>query len=255
MDALTFVKQPIMRVPIVVALSVVAALAQASSAKTQRPSAGTGVIAGTLRDVASGHPLVRGSVCVSFARDEAQNDVRCERADSAGAFRLEDVPAGPRMLRVACTTYPLFAQFLDSVRVVVPERGTVSRHLSVGTAGCDLRPLRRITRVFSGHYTSGFEMSEFVPCPRDRWFIPSDSVGTLRGLRGRAWVRGTKPGGLGAALLQATPERVSGGGRYFVRWRGTIEGPYNYGHMGMSPFQITVDSVLDARTPGPGDCG
>ena len=129
------------------------------------------------------------------------------------------------------------------------------RDLAVGTAGCDLRPLRRITGVFSGHYTSEFEVSEFVPCPRDRWFIPSDSVGTQRGLRGRAWVRWTRPGLLDAPGGEATPERVSGGNRYFVRWRGAIEGPSSYGHMGISPFLITVDSVLDVRTSGRDDCG
>ena len=111
-----------MRLPIVT-LVVLAALTQAASALAQQRPAGTGAVAGTLRDAASGQPLVRGSACVAFSRDEAWSQVRCVRVDSSGGFRLEGVPSGPRTLRVACATYPLLSQFLDSVRVVVPDGG------------------------------------------------------------------------------------------------------------------------------------
>jgi hypothetical protein len=252
MDALiTFVKQPTVCVPIVT-LTVLAALTQASSAQAQQPPAGTGVVAGTLRQAATGQPLVRGWVCLWPPR-KALNQFRCVRADSSGGFQFERVPSGPRMLRVVCDTYRLFGgPFREhEFRVVVKEGGTVSRDLPVVTAGCDLRPLRRITGVFSGHYRF---MSEFVPCPRDRWTIASDSVRTWKSRRGRAWVRGTKPGG-GVAVGEAQPKRVFGENQYFVRWRGTIVGPHRYGHHDMWQFMITVDSVLDVRTPRPGDCG
>ena len=40
----------------------------------------------------------------------------------------------------------------------------------------------------------------------------------------------------------------------FVRWTGTLVGPGTYGHMGMSPFEFNVDSVLKVRAPRKGDC-
>ena len=38
-------------------------------------------------------------------------------------------------------------------------------------------------------------------------------------------------------------------------FRGTLIGPFAYGHFGMSDYQLTVDSVLFARLPSRNDCG
>lgn len=45
-----------------------------------------------------------------------------------------------------------------------------------------------------------------------------------------------------------------GNPRFYVRWQGTVEGPGEYGHLGISPFEIWVDSLIEIRAPSKADC-
>lgn len=89
-----------------------------------------------------------------------------------------------------------------------------------------------------GHYVTGFETSEFVPCApehaNERWWLTGDSA-VYTALQDAAY------GAVPAA------ERKGRTGRTFVRLRGRITSPGRYGHMGAYEREIEVAEVLDVR--------
>jgi hypothetical protein len=212
---------------------------------------------GTLLDSATRRPLTRGGACVWLTASPHAPPMRCVPADSAtGVFRLAGLQPGEYTLRLQCVSLTLPGSVLDHVSVEITRAEPVRREFSVNTATCDKRPRRVITGTFRGHYSAGFEESRFTPCPADRWFIPSDSVGTRFVRRGEAWVTWRTPPGRRPPVAWPEVERDRHGGRkYYVRFSGTVTGPGSYGHIGIAPFLMTVDSVLEARTPAPNDCG
>jgi hypothetical protein len=128
--------------------------------------------------------------------------------------------------------------------------GDVQRNWLVNASTCDARPIRHVYGVFRGHYSRAFEMSAFRPCAADSWARASDSLKRTDPLR--AWVTWDS-GAPGVSLPPIAPDSF-GVISYFVRWRGTVEGPGSYGHMGISPFVFRVDSILEIRAPQSNDC-
>ncbi len=123
----------------------------------------------------------------------------------------------------------------------------------VSSAGCDLRPLRQVSRIFTGHYTPGFESSKFVPCANDAWFVPTDSLDLYPYDAKEAWVTWRDAANQQVKWPDAPRDEYKNP-TYYVRWRGTLVGPGRYGHLGVSPFQFFVDSVLLLRAPTKNDC-
>jgi len=243
-----------MRILRPLAATALMALAAACATVPAQTARAQGVLVGTLRDSATRRPLTRGAACV-WIEGPSGTRTRCARADTAGAFRLDSVPPGRYAVQITCRGMGILGETLASIPVEIGGARPVRRDVSVATTKCDPREEREITRVFNGHFTAGFEESRFVPCPADRWFVPGDSVGTRLVPRGEAWVAWRSPEVSRAIGAWPSPERTpSGNVRFFVRWRGTMTGPGHYGHMGIAPFVIQVDSVLEARTPSPADC-
>lgn len=206
-----------------------------------------GRISGTVRDSAGRVPprtWVRITVVVSPSLGYGFGG----EVDSTGAYDVDSVPAGRHDVSVACAK-ATFASALLARESVDFGPQAVRRDWVVGTSDCDPRPLRRITRVFAGHYTFGFEMSRFVPCDHDSLFIPSDSVPPGGGV----WVNWSTRSSVPRKWPRA-PRDTWGNTTLFVRWRGTATGPAFFGHMGVSRFQFSVDSVLEMRKPRRDDC-
>jgi hypothetical protein len=134
----------------------------------------------------------------------------------------------------------------------VTEPKELKRDWLVSTVGCDHRPMRRITRVFTGFWTPGFEASEFIPCPVDSWFLPGDSLPPNYNSQS-AWARLGK--GARVTKWPNAPRDRWGNPQFYVEWHGTLEGPGHYGHFGMSAFFFTADSIIQIRAPQRGDCG
>ena len=111
--------------------------------------------------------------------------------------------------------------------------------LPVDGTGCDRRVLAEEYGVWRGYYTEGFEISAFQWC--------DDSTRSI-------WVQYAE--GAQARSPVAWPTHGAHDvPHYFVGFRGTLIGPFAYGHFGMSDYQLTVDSVLFARLPSRNDCG
>ena len=220
-----------------------------TSASPQASAAGQG-LHGVVRETPARASGRRLSVCVFIS-----SQPKCAAVDSAGAYRFDSLPLVKVQVAVICETVRMFGGWLvtDSIQISSAER--TRRDWAVSMAGCDLRPVRRMSGDFSGHYVGGFEASEFRPCEGDGWFTSSDSLELYPFDNRRAWVTWSERASKGVRWPQGAPPRDSDGNpRYFVRWRGTVVGPGRYGHMGISAFEFLVDSLLEIRVPSATDC-
>ena len=184
-------------------------------------------LTGTVWDTVSGRPITRGAVIL--------NDAATVLLGRFGEFDFAQIPdTGSLRLRVQCRTRSIFAEILLE-RELRRDQDLSRLELGVDGRSCDLRPRYEITGVFVGHWKAGFEMSEFTQC----------------GTGASAWLNFTP----GVADTVSWPD---GGDpyypRYFVRVRGTLEGPGHHGHFGMSSHVLTVTEVLEARNPRRRDC-
>jgi len=227
-----------------------------ASAHGQPPQRGTASLFGTVYDSTTGRPLPRIRICRPDG-ERRSPPAQCGAGDTLGHYRLDGLPAGTFTVTFFCPGPQVIGGRIDSQSVSL--RPGERRRLDHPTRpdGCDLRPIRLLHALFTGHYSAGFEQSEFLFCANSAWFATADTVG-MRAVRGRAWVAwprtGTVPGTPGE---WPTPRRVYppwNYPQYFVRWFGRLEGPGQYGHMGVSPFELTVDSIVEVRTPRDDDC-
>jgi hypothetical protein len=236
-------------------LTIVASLAVIATAlDAQSLGTGTAVLDGVVRDSGSGQPMHKSWVCVNVQLSQSSFANRCGRTDSTGAYRADSIPSGRRQVWVACETVRgLGGKQLASDGMAFDESTSVQRDWAVSSVGCDPRRIRRVTGFFRGHYTPGFESSEFIPCPADGWFIPGDSLDRYPYDNRRAWTEWA-PGFNQRLRWPRVPRDRHGNSRFYVRWRGTVVGPGRYGHLGVSAFEIRVDSVMELRAPSKRDC-
>ena len=237
----------------IIAAFLLTPLVSAPSPAQARPLPRTAAMFGMVRDSASGDPIHKAWVCAFIPAGLSSIESRCARVDTVGAYRLDSLPAVGMRVSVSCETIRGMGQGLAYDSVVFADSASLRRDWTVPTAGCDRRPVRRMAGVFRGHYTPGFESSEFVPCAADGWFIPGDSLDLYPFSARRAWT--TWPPGVGRGLKWPDARRDRyGNSRYYVRWRGTVVGPGRYGHLGVSAFEFVVDTVLELRAPRQRDC-
>lgn len=200
---------------------------------------------GRLRDSVSGEPA-RG------VRIVVEGRVGYSASDSLGYYLLFDLPPGEQRVRFLCPSRSLVAVAVVATRTVRVEPRTDSlANFTLPVSSCEDPPLRSVRGDFAGLYTEGFESSVFVPC---RPFVDLRGT-TLEGVRQRAWLTLSEGARRTARLLDWPDVPAPRGYRtYYLRVRGTLEGPGNYGHLGMSTFGLTVDRILEIRAEPPGSC-
>lgn len=231
----------------------VAGLCLPHTAPAQRRPSGGAVIEGTVRDTVRGHLLTRTRVCVKLHDSRATFWTPCALLNSSGFFRLVHLPEGTWKVTVSCETGPGYGKVLASDPIAVSEAAPVRRDWTVDRAGCDPRPLRLVRGVFRGYYTMGYEVSDFVPCFADAWFLSSDAVRYKRFDQQSIWASLNSARFSDKFRWPNTP-RGKHGTRYYVHWRGTVIGPGHYGHFSMYAFELRVDRVLELRDVREGDC-
>lgn len=219
-----------------------------------RQPSGAAVIRGTVRGTVSGQPLARARVCAELPDKRAAIWTRCAPVDSSAVFRLDRLPAGTWKVAVICGTVRAYSKSLVQESVAVSETAPVRRDWTVDPAGCDPRPLRRVSGEFRGYYAFGYEISDFVPCAADAWFVSADSVKSKPIDRRSAWAVLDESRFPEAFRWPNAPPDKYGQAHYYVHWRGTVVGPGHYGHFGSSAFELRVDSVLELRAVREGDC-
>jgi len=209
-------------------------------------------IRGTVTELASRRPTEKVWVCAYTPARVSTSAQPCVRTDSVGSYSIDHVPLGRVPMAVVCERLRGFGKTVASDTLVVTEAGSLMKHWSVPTTGCDTRRIRRLSGIYRGRYTGGFEESDFAPCAQDAWFLPSDSLNVYPFDAGRAWAEFAK--GTSIKRVRKVPHNSWGSAIYYVRWRGTVTGPGHYGHMGVSAFQFQVDSILEMRAPRRSDC-
>ena len=119
--------------------------------------------------------------------------------------------------------------------------------LVVPRTTCDGAPVAA-NREFRGRYSGGFEHSSFVPCPSS---LPDGARWDGR----QIWAH-FAPGLLermGARWPPPAPRANEDSGAY-LRVRGKLWGPGIYGHLGLTAYELEIDSILEVRRPKRGEC-
>jgi hypothetical protein len=197
-------------------------------------------IYGTVLDSASGRPL-RGMAL------QVQGRQGVVLTDALGHYLLFGMPLGTPVVRIRCASLGADPPPLASraVRVVPGTDSLVD--FRVSAASCVEPRADTVSGIFDGVYTVGFEASIFEPC--HPFADPSPSGGGRRW----AWLVVSPLGRRQHPLWPDVPER----GRvrtYYVRARGALIGPGNYGHLGSYPYELSVDRFLEILAEPPGSC-
>jgi hypothetical protein len=223
-----------------------------TSLDAQSPRLGVdrAAVVGVILDSSTRQPPKKTRICPAMRTDDWWIAGPCAEPDSIGRYRLDDLLLTSIQLSVTCETAGLGEKRLAGEILAFTEPTEIHRDWIVSTAGCDPRPMRRITRTFTGFWTPGFEISEFIPCPVDSWAVPGDSLAADD--NASAWARLAE--GVRVPKWPEVKLDKWGNGRYYVEWRGTLEGPGHYGHMSLSSFSFVADSVIQIRAPRRGDC-
>jgi hypothetical protein len=248
---------PSMRVFICLASICLAMLDGIRPLQAQRvPSwSGTGIVSGIVRHsgLAIGRRL---RVCALYWTGPQAQRMTCDDVQESGTYTVDSLPFASIQISVNCDVLnPFRGGFLATDTVTLESSPHVRHDWNVIATSCDPRPLRRVSGEFRGHYSGGFEESEFVPCPADTWIVPGDSLHLFPFLGRRAWATWSERVGRSVKWPAGAPRESFGTPRFFVRWRGTVVGPGSYGHMRMSPFEFLIDSVFELRAPSSNDCG
>jgi hypothetical protein len=106
-----------------------------------------------------------------------------------------------------------------------------------------------------GVWTPGFESSSFVPCADSALGLTGQLLPRKRLFGSHARADLTDGARKAPVAWPANVPRDSfGNAAYFVVRRGILKGPGSYGHMGVSEFSMTVDSILSIRAARSNGC-
>ena len=228
-------------------------VASASSLNAQsRLGVDRAAVSGVVLDSSSGKPPRKSQICPIMKTGPTWVAGPCSRPDSLRRYRLDDLLLTTVDVTVSCATARGFGNQLAREILIVTEPKEIEKDWIVSGAGCDPRPTRRVTGVYRGFWTPGFEASEFIPCPSNSWSLPGDSLPREYNAQ-RAWAVLGKNAQIGK--VPDAPRDAWGNPKFYVAWRGTLEGPGQYGHFGMSTFSFVADTVIELRAPRRGDCG
>ncbi len=198
---------------------------------------------GRIIDSASGRPI--GGV-----RMRVDSLMGIPGSDKDGWYLLFGVPPGARHASIYCPSQRLISWRKVATRVVsVSPRTDSLVNFQITLTGCSEPPAHTWTGEFRGHYTMGFESSDFTPCEQElerlegteyegeTQYVWVESFGP-DALKGIKWPKGNDP---------SYPT-------FYVRWRATITGPGSYGHLGVGMYEMRVDRVLELRKSRGNDC-
>lgn len=198
-------------------------------------AAQTTIIRGTVRDSLTGRPLVAAMV-------EAG---RRDSTDDRGAFTLGHVPSGEVTFGLFCPTRTMRGKNILLQRMRLVPGTELSIDLRVDTVLCDEPEYREFRAELRGLYARGFEWDGFRICADSTLPLPRDAN------RSSPWsdaytsvyIPPSAQESFGRAVEKGAPEYMRSEIAIYVRWTGTFRGPGQYGHLGLTPYAFTVDSV------------
>jgi hypothetical protein len=192
-------------------------------------------------------PLVGAQVVV-----RAGNSLFGATTDTSGAYEVRNVPVGPATVEIVCPVnrdrpHPVAARF----DVHIQGSGNLDAGSRVAERECTPREETTHYGRWRGFYREGFEESTFWPCPDDSVAVMVRTYGDpfSRG----AWVydnQAWRKPGLGNLVPYPDSSIFRGHVHGFVEWSGTLRGPGFHGHLGVSTFELRVDSIFSMAPTG-----
>lgn len=209
---------------------------------TQEPQRTPRVIQVQVMDSTTGRPLLRTIMWeLRWNKDGHASTARAARADTTnGVLRLDSVVTPQVQIQCVPRRRRLEGHLIAELNSAQMARASGGDTLRLWTDGepCDRRELVQEYGSWTGHYIPGFESSDFRIC--------GDTARKI-------WVEFT-PG-----FWNPPQDKWPEGGdpyypRYFVHFRGRLVGPYSYGHLGVSDYELRVDNVAFVRLASSRDC-
>jgi hypothetical protein len=212
-----------------------------SEGAAQQPA----VIRGRITHRLTGAPLVGAKVAV-IGLDGGRS-----LTDSLGQYRLILDRSGMGWLEINCPSNTGLGPMISiDTRVAAQANRELVLNMAVTTEACTEPPPSAIYGVFRGRYTAGFEHISFEPClgstKQPLWRGPHSAPG--------AWVDFSDAA---LAQLNASWPKLKDPAEeptYYAEFRGLLRGPGRFGHMGVSNYQVEVDSLIAFRLAASGDC-
>jgi hypothetical protein len=198
---------------------------------------------GRITDSASGRPI-------PGVRMQVDSMIGIPGSDKEGWYLLFGQRPGARHVSLYCPSQRRINWRKVAERVVdVGPRTDSLVNFQITLTGCNEPPSHTWAGEFRGHYTFGFESSDFTPCDPK-----------LERLDGTAyeeekqwvWVEAFAPDATKG--IEWPKQNDPYYPKYYVRWRATVTGPGSYGHMGVGMYQMRVERVLEVREPRADDC-
>lgn len=216
------------------------ALGSAQPVGGQSPSSGVASLEALVTDSLSGRPILRVLLWNIRSTDPQHKSAYYVKADTTGRPRLDSIPAGrPQHFQAVCEESRFRHKLLDSMTITLDPGEVRQWTVRTATRGCDQRPFLVHRGVVEGRWRYGFEESRFQPCDS---LLPEAWVGFAPDAQRSSGVTGPK------GLDQKHPE-------VFARFEGVLVGPWSYGHLGVSDYQLTVSRILTVRKPSRAQCG
>jgi hypothetical protein len=181
-------------------------------------------LSGRVVDKSSGAP-VRGAWV--YVEDDAGVLSRSMTGKS-GLFGQMNLPAGEWRLILMAPTRRLRPKVVFEQPIVLAPDEFKKIRLEFAVADFPDPPLTKLPVEVSGTFLNGFETSQFLPDDWKRCGLGSPDD--------RIWVE----------LDEDDDAKFAESGTYHVRWRGVLEGPGRYGHLGASDYLLLVEGVFEA---------
>lgn len=198
---------------------------------------------GRITDSASGQPI-------PGVRMRVDSMIGIPGSDKEGFYLLFGQRLGLRRVSFFCPSRRRFNWRKLAERVVdISPRTDSLVNFQITVTGCDEPPVHTWTGEFRGHYSFGFESSDFTPCEDKLERLDGTAY---EGEKQYVWVEAFAPDATKG--LKWPKQNDPYYPKYYVRWRATVTGPGSYGHMGVGMYQMRVERVLEIREPRADDC-
>ena len=199
-------------------------------------------LTGTVRD-STGTPVIGITVRVGIGPET--------RTDSLGQYSFPKLYTGKMRVAVLCPSPSFFhAQRLAAFDLNLAQGARVRQDAVVDRPQCRKPTVDTLRGEFHGHWSVGFEESEFVPCPGT-----FDSTGAgFQPILGQIWADWAPNAAANWPEPSPPPDTSGYGHRYYVEVRGYLHGPGDFGHLSGSAYQLEIESLLRVRTPDVADC-
>lgn len=192
------------------------------------PAEGFGSLAATITDAGGGAPPDGVLVAVG-----APNYYRRHAADSDGNLTLLDVPAGRWRVDVHCPSMTGVGREIVRKKITISRGTQVQFDVVVPQEHCDEPAYSERHVAVLGYYARGFEMSNFTPCNPDNLNLTKNNF--------------FDPPYIWVWFSEGTGFEVEAGTLFFVEAKGVMKGPGQFGHLGMSAYELAIDEVIASR--------